>query len=684
MEQRASAFSGSTTYQAGRDVHVNAPPSAIPGLATLVVPEEVTHTVRGRDGLLTDLAATVESGGHVVVLHGNGGNGKTTVAVQVARRASVEVWWVNAGSAANVAEGLREVALRAGADEAAVRHAWTGAGSAPEVLWRALDARAEPWLLVLDNADDPRVLAPNGERVASGRGWLRTPRSTGTVLITSRDGRRSEWGDRTFVPLAVLDGADAARVLLDLAPEAGAEPDARALAERLGGLPLGLRLAGHYLRSTTEAVRLPGAVQPRTFAEYRQALAEGADLGGRETLTGTWELSLDLLANRGHHLARPLLRLLSTFAPAPIPVALLDATVLADEDVFAGVTVQRLTDAVEGLRGLGLVDHRADALALHPLVHDAGDPHASDFADLRQRMITAATVGSKTHDPSTWPLWHAVLPHCARVADSAMDLLIDAAVFCLQVGLAADSERLFRRVLREMTTTFGEHHRETLLMRYTLANMVAWRGEDEVAAAEYRAVLDAQQRTLGPDHGDTVDTRIALARITGAHDPAATEARLRALLAVQAETLGAQDEVTLDTRAELAREVVAQDRFAEALVIYRELFEARCAVQGEEHPETMDVRQHLASVLCLAGDVDGADAEFRALLPQQSRVLGPEHSSTLLTRASAAMNLARRGHLDRAESELRETIALCERVLGPDHVQTSLARDSLDRVREAR
>ncbi len=414
------AFDRSTVQQAARDLYVNTSPSPSPGLATLVVPEEVTHPIRGRDDLLAELAAAVDLGGQVVVLHGNGGHGKTTVAVQFARQAGVEVWWVDASSATNVTEGLREVALRAGADEQAARNAWSGASSAPEVLWRALDTRTNPWLLILDNADDPQVLAPNGERVATGRGWLRTPRSTGTVLITSRDGRRLEWGDRTFITVDVLNAEDAAAVLLDLAPCAGAEADARDLAELLGGLPLALYLAGHYLRSTSQAVRLPGTVQPRTFAEYSQALADGAELGEHKTLAQTWELSLDLLAKRGQPLARPLLRLLSNFAPAPVPVELLDAAVLADSDVFAGITAQQLTFLVEDLRSLGLIDYQANALVLHPLVRDANLRQASGYDDVRLEMLTKVVLGRDPRDPRTWPLWPALLPHCAQLSGSAL------------------------------------------------------------------------------------------------------------------------------------------------------------------------------------------------------------------------------------------------------------------------
>ena len=51
-------------------------------------------------------------------------------------------------------------------------------------------ASADRWLLVVDNADDPQVLAGPGRSVAEGRGWLRpVTGQAGRVLVTSRDGR---------------------------------------------------------------------------------------------------------------------------------------------------------------------------------------------------------------------------------------------------------------------------------------------------------------------------------------------------------------------------------------------------------------------------------------------------------------------------------------------------------------
>lgn len=254
---------------------------------------------------------------------------------------------------------------------------------------------------------------------------------------------------------------------------------------------------------SSEPIRLPGMDVPATFAEYAQALASGAELRAGETLARTWELSLDLLAGRGQPRARPLLRLLSTFAHAPVPAELLDARVLAKTEVFAEITPQQLADLVEGLRGLGLVDYRANDLVLHPLVREANLRRAAEYEDVRLLVVDQAVAGLDPADTDTGSTWHKFLPHGVHLPDSAVDVHLVAALFCVHADLPAEAEALYRRAVRVSTARFGENHRETLFLRHNLALMARQRGDEESAETELRAVLAAQQRTLGPDHPDT-------------------------------------------------------------------------------------------------------------------------------------------------------------------------------------
>src|SRR6185312_4166413 len=118
-------------------------------------------------------------------------------------------------------------------------------------LWERLDTAPRPWLLVVDNADDPAVLGADGGRDGHP-GWIR-PSAGGTVLLTTRVERWTNWGTRVVVHVvADLAPADGAEVLLDRmgltgshrASTTGAAVELSCL---LGGVPLALCGAGSYL-----------------------------------------------------------------------------------------------------------------------------------------------------------------------------------------------------------------------------------------------------------------------------------------------------------------------------------------------------------------------------------------------------------------------------------------------------
>ncbi|WP_030660605.1 hypothetical protein [Streptomyces cellulosae] len=330
-----------------------------------------------------------------VRLSGLGGSGKTTAALEVAHRLSEEgpitrVWWVSSGGANS--GDLYAVAFDAGADRGAF-----SLGYEADVLWRQLEKLGEPWMLVLDNVNDPDLLAAEERPLHDGVGWLRSPkRLPGAVLITSR---RSGWPELADwageLPVDVLDDEDGAQVLLDLAPKAGGRAEARLLAGHLGGLPLALDLAGNFLARAVRSKDWPSVEGPRTFADYRRSFDERLSrrVGARErrpdeigrdlaTITASLELSLDMLKKQQNHAAEPLMLLLAAFGPIPIPhLRLLDADLIAASELFASCrpSALDLRTALQGLTGhrfvrvesTGAEDEGGDMdgrLTIHPLV----------------------------------------------------------------------------------------------------------------------------------------------------------------------------------------------------------------------------------------------------------------------------------------------------------------------------
>ncbi|MFE5031264.1 tetratricopeptide repeat protein, partial [Streptomyces sp. NPDC056683] len=495
---------------------------------------DLERPVRGRDALLRQVEAELSAPGPrvVQVLCGMGGSGKTTIALELAARRLARgerVWWVDARQETTFEAGLRAVARQAGASEEELR-----TGDTADVLWSRLARYEQPWLLVVDNADDPAMLDGPG-KLSLGTGWIRLPApGRGSVLVSTRDSTRQTWGGafalRPVLPLTGEEISDAARILRDHAGEAaGSWDDARNLARRLGGLPLALRLAGTYLADANDVpapYREPDT--PADFRSYQAALDQGLGHVDRDNVIAqTWALSLKLLDQRGLPLARPLLRLIATFADAPLPYTLLlTPQTLAHDEELAQLDGPGVWSLLTALSGLGLLDLQlatgSDALPtlrVHPLVRDASfDPAALGAAVQAMQAAAFAEETGTPEEPDYWAHWALLQPHALdlfhRVADSepadqtiacAAATVANLAARHLSVkGLYGQARAEFEAILAHRRVTLGGTHRDTFTARHNLARALFDLGELGQARSEFEAILAHERVILGGTHPDTL------------------------------------------------------------------------------------------------------------------------------------------------------------------------------------
>lgn len=676
--------------------------------------------VRGRDRLLRELSQAAPG---VWVVHGLAGSGKTRLAQEAAVRAQdrdADVWWVSAAEAGILAEGMRALGHRLGVSDSALSR-----GDAADLIWRSLGDRAQPWLLVIDNADDAQLLAGAGSSVAEGRGWLRPLMSgTGLVLVTSRDGRETSWGSWVRLHrLATLSLPDARDVLTDHArhyPSLGSDADATALAARLGCLPLALKLAGSYL---AEAAQVPAdfadAATVITYRQYQAALGSGilpavsADQRGlagdeksRQVIGRAWDLTLGLLDSRQLPYARSVLRLLASFADAPVPYQLLlRPSVIATSPAFGTITGMVLWQVLRALNDFGLIDltipgqiaETPPVVRLHPLVRDASQPSPGSAdrladLDLAAHLINAAMTAEEPgppHEPRAWPGWQLLAPHAAHLLASVASetgcrqevLLLAAggasaaAKYQASQGLYAQAEIGHRDVLAVRLQLLGADHPDTLATRHAIAEATAERGDYPAAGTMYRDLLADQLRILGHDHPDTLSTRHAIAVTTAElGDFTGSQAQFRNLLADQIRVLGPTHPDTLSTRHDLAYDMAERGDYAGAEAQYREVLAETLRVHGPDHPNTFYTRHEIARMTAERGDLANAEAQYRQLLADRLRVLGADHPDTLSTWHAIAETISDRGDHADAEAIYRDLLADRLRVLGPDHRYTQTTR----------
>ncbi|MEV4489091.1 tetratricopeptide repeat protein [Micromonospora coxensis] len=713
-----------------RSREVPAPPSSPPSdtsvPARVTPPEESGRTgmvdppvgelpvvVRGRDGVVGDVLAPVgtRSSG-VRVVAGMGGCGKTTVALaaaQEARAAGWRVWWVSAVDRATLVAGMSALAREAGASAEEVAGADSDLALAG-VVWRWLERVPERWLLVVDNADDPAVLAPQGTSVAGGGGWLRSA-GAGIVLVTSRVVDRRVWGHRAaWFPLGELDQQSAAQMVLDRmgrADEPALMGPAVAVVDRLGRLPLAVHLAGSYLGSGMAAVGLDGYLDLLAQRSLR-LLDEGAPGWGeqdpRRLIVSTWEISLDALERQGRVRSRTLLRVLSFLGSgAVVPVSMLDPAVLAGVGLLSGGDEGgvELTAGLAGLRAVGLVDAvplgagSGDGLMVHPLVAEVSrwwadrDGHRPSLMAAAARLVVAARVPLHPTDPDGRHAWQLLAPHARQTLDTVADLSEGLGSDVIGVNNALTYHLTARgsypaaidqgeTVVATATTRLGEEHPETLASRNNLAHAYQAAGRLGEAIALYEATLAAFARILGEDDPDTLTSRNNLAtayRAAGRLDEAIP--LFEATLTTRERTLDEEHPDTLTSRNNLATAYRAAGRLDEAIPLFEATLTTRERTLGKEHPDTLISRNNLAVAYRAAGRLDEAIPLFEATLAAYRRILGEEHPNTLTSRNNLAYAYQAAGRLGEAIPLYEVNLTTRARTLGEEHPDTLTSQNNL-------
>ena len=470
----------------GRDFIFSFPRPELTGRPVSLPPRPTL--LHGRDDMLAVLYQRLSEGDarwpRIVTLHGLGGVGKTSVAIEYAHRHQAglsSVWWFAAND---------RITLEAGFGRLAALIAAAGGPGDPRdpvaVVHAVLADSRLPWLLIFDNAPDPD----------SVREFL-PPAGRGQVLITSQ---HALWPPGQGIDVPVLDAETAAGLLTSRSgdPDQGA---ALELAGELGGLPLALEQAAAYVQATSSTL----ASYLRLFRQRHLALlAVGQAPGHPPTVTATFGLALNRL-QRESPVAVVLLQLLACLAPEPVPLTLLlqakehnGATGVRGRAMAAvwrkamgdvlPLTTDQVTaaEAVTALRRYSLVTSAGDGMILvHLLVQFCALGRLKPKQIARYRavaaLLTEAAIPADAYLPDAWPACAALLPHALAT-------------------LSLTSSRMWR------LTSSG-------LGR--LANYLGASGSYSAARDLWQAIADACMRARGPEHQATLIARLGHATMTG-------------------------------------------------------------------------------------------------------------------------------------------------------------------------
>ncbi|WP_405624088.1 tetratricopeptide repeat protein [Streptomyces sp. NBC_01396] len=654
--------------------------------------------LRDRSEVMEHLRASVEAerGGQVYVLYGMGGSGKTAVACALFQEVTAEQsrvgLWVNASDRASLRAGMLAVAADRGAGDGELLAARNGLRPAADLVWTYLDRSAEPWLLVLDNTDEPEILRDGN--------WLRTsPR--GTVLVTTRRAAARWWPGAELQYIGVLPREDAALVLRDLAPHSGTTEQAARVADRLGRLPLALTLAGGFLSHQVLDPWTMDAYGDQLDGDERvQLIDRGADAlseaDPRHLVGLTWQLTLDAFGARGLPEAAALLRLLARFAAEPLPLTLLNHAGIGavlprarTETALRALLDQSLSELVDAAG--------ARCVQSHGILLDSVS--AATPADLvpaldttAVRLLDAAVPGVPDAGPHD-PRLRLLVPHALALlrhigGPSAADAL--AVATRLSVALHRTGDYLSawetaRSAADLAQRLLGADHRTVLAARSRAGRALFRLGRYAEAEAALRAVRGAQERLFGADDPDTADSgyglQLVLANLGRREESVAL---LRDTVAGRRSALGPTHPLTLRARASLLEMLPAAEVVTEEGGTLLTLPSECDRSLGPDHTVTLGARHNHAWALYLLGRFDEADREIRRVAETYVRRFGPEYPIVLAARQLLSRTRAALGHVEEGIALMTDVVERRQHGLGPEHPFTVASRQLLDAYRSGR
>jgi len=486
-----------------------------------------------------------------VALSGLGGIGKTQTAIAVARRLAEQydyILWLSAEDIRFAGTSLRLLV-----------DALNLPGVNPEQgdtylqalrIWLRSDD-SKNWLLVVDNADEPESLREFFDS-------LHTPR--GKVLLTTR-AHASRLACLNLHPKAVVEAqrmteAEAVEFLFERTGKPRnpqTEQTARAIAKRLGYLPLAMEQAGAYLTQTQAPLQDYLQLYDQKRREWDQRYKP--QMGNYPATVGTtWLINIEQIQRKSPP-SVALLQLLAFFDSERIPLWLVQVIAYQMKPrgylalvyfvrwlvrKFArqttlplglleriGLNESAMSEALAQLISYSLVGYDGYieregeqvpySCAVHRLVQEVvRDNLGAEQAQWVGQLLRAySEIAPDPRTPAEWERWREMLPHLFATLERATALKVkprrlqayllnQAGSFLYYQGRYGEAEPLYQQALAIRKAQLGEQHPHTATSLNNLAELYRAQGRYDEAEPLCLQALAIMRERLGEQHPYTI------------------------------------------------------------------------------------------------------------------------------------------------------------------------------------
>ena len=355
-------------------------------------------------------------------------------------------------------------------------------------------------------------------------------------------------------------------------------------------------------------------------------------------------------------------------------------------------------DAVDGLVRLGWLVRVENGFVIHQIIKDSlaeqvgGSLKIEDYGELLDRVI-------RTRDYMPRDLEYIdVQERLVLTEDVARYLVTRTEELFRNENYAQEDKKIFNNsaaLFHSMAGVFRRHGDYARALEYygkvlsiyervlgskrpsvavTYNNMaLAYSDQgDYDRALEYAwKALVIKERVLGPNHPSTATTYNNMALVYSEQGDYVNALKYyERALNVRKCVLGPEHPYTAATYNNIAMVCAEQGDYERALNYYGEALSIYVRMIGTDHPSTATTYNNMAGVYAKWGDYASALGYYGKALSIRKRVLGPEHPYTGATYNNMAGVFRAQGDFAKALEYYGKALSISERVLGPEHPNT--------------
>ncbi len=595
----------------------------------------------GREDILAQLHDALKTSGATALaqrqaISGLGGIGKTQTAIEYARRHRDEykaLLWAVAESRESLISDFVALATVLDLPERNIQDQTITV----RAVTRWLETNAD-WLLILDNADNPKIVEeflPENHK--------------GHVLLTSREQVFDALGILNPVELEEMTPEDAREFLLRRTgrPELDADESqaVEQLAQELDYLPLALEQAGAYIKE------LRGSFKDYLASYHRRGLElleKGHSTGKyRKSVRTTWSLNFQQVEETSKASA-DLLRVSAFLNPDRIPAELFYKGAVELGPELSAALAHVDTDPL-------VLDEVLRPLIQYSLIRRHRESRAYDIHRLVQAVLKDGM------DEPTKRLWaERVVKAMARVFPD-----VDA----IDPSQWEDIERLFShaQACAELINAWNLELQDAAHLLNLTGRYLHLRGRLRETEPLYAMSLATREKLLGSDHPDVATSLHNQAWLyfdQGKY--AESEPLFLRSLAIREEALGSEHPDVAKSLSRLGRLYLKQGRYIEATRMFRRSLEIREKALGKDHPDIADSISGLIHIYYEQNKYLEAEPLVMRALKIRESALGPNHYDVASSLSDLAVFYYYQKKFAEAEPLLLRAITIHEKAFGTD------------------